>query len=96
MRIQLCTMQIIRNQTSKMGLHGRLRQNGCGETRDLAETTELRPLCITDLFQNNKSVAYFQFIIFFQVSKFFFFYFILCNFLVRTLQCFLKEFKVIF
>ena len=28
------------------------------EGRDLAETTESRPLCITDLFQN-KSVAYF-------------------------------------
>ena len=29
-----------------------------GAYRDLAETTESRPLCITDLFQN-KSVAYF-------------------------------------
>ena len=32
--------------------------------RDLAKTTESRPLCITDLFQN-KSVAYFKFTIFF-------------------------------
>ena len=32
------------------------------QTRDLAETTESRPLYITDLFQN-KSVAYFLFII---------------------------------
>ena len=30
-------------------------------SRDLAETIESRPLCITDLFQN-KSVAYLKFI----------------------------------
>ena len=30
----------------------------CPIGRDLAETTESRPICITDLFQN-KSVAYF-------------------------------------
>ena len=39
--------------------------------RDLAETTESRPLCVTDLFQN-KSVAYFWFVIVFTSSKIFF------------------------
>ena len=35
--------------------------------RDTTETIESGPLCITDLFQN-KSVAYFKFIIFFPIT----------------------------
>ena len=55
----------------------------------LPETIESGPLCITDLFQN-KSVAYFQFIIIFLYFLYIFLSFILCDFSVWTLVYFKK------
>ena len=73
-----------------------LIQNYSVTHRDTTETTESGPLCITDFFQN-KSVAYFQFlVIFFYRFSYIFLNFILCNFSVRTLGCFTKHLNILF
>ena len=59
-------------------------QNSWSRHRDLTETIESGPLCITDLFQN-KSVAYFfNFFKLFQKKKNIYIKAILCNFSMRT------------
>jgi hypothetical protein len=60
-------------------------------SRDLAETIELRPLCITDLFLN-KSVAYLKFIKKFPSIKNFVFLFYFMQLFNADIKIFLEKF----